>query len=152
VNWYFAAGVVSMLVGVAGAFATGAIMGGRRMYVALGGGEVERLRAERVALAEVAERESQRTLRQLGEWQSRTVWGVHVDDRLRFHQGDQPLSELHELVTAKECQGYVDRIEDLTKTVGSLNVHVAALTRALEAAEKAPAPAKPRRRAPKAEG
>jgi hypothetical protein len=133
-------------------FAVGAIVGGRRMYSSLGGGQVERLVAEKRALSEAWEREAGRTVRQLGELRAQTVWGVHVEEKPSFVQGDAELSELHELVTAKECQGYVDRIEDLTKTVGSLNVHVAALTRALEAAEKAPAPAKPRRRAPKAEG
>jgi len=42
------------------------------------------------------------------------IWGFYLDEKPTFKQGP-PTHELQELVTAEECQRYVDRIEELIR-------------------------------------
>lgn len=135
-------------VGALAGFAAGAIAGGRRMYAALGGGEIEELRGANRELVAQLGKDGERTLRHMAELKAQTVWGLHVDDKPSFLQGDQPMSELHELVTAKECRWYVDKIDELNKHVAGLNAQVATLARALEASQATAA----RRRKPRPPG
>lgn len=69
------------------------------------------------------------------ELQGQLIWGFYEEEEPEYTQGSEKLHELHELVTAEECNGLVKTIKETQERVGELETENTKLRAALANSE-----------------